>query len=156
MGLSFVNTKIRVSVARYDRKGQIANEERRDHNRKVKKEGAHYHILRDGRSYKEVLINKASCSEAKSDDAQVKVQVKEDNNSKEQTHKEPISLMVQGQVCEENLEWLHRSIVGDVAQPMDVDTIFSIVGKYWPSVQQVRPLGKVKFLITFASQEEAA
>ena len=51
-----------------------------------------------------MLVNKSSCSEVKFVDAQEMVLVKDGNINNNQKQKESISLMVQGQRCDANLD----------------------------------------------------
>lgn len=43
-----------------------------------------------------------------------------------------ISLVMHGEVCDDNLEWLNRSIVCEVSQPREVDSISMKVFQRWP------------------------
>ena len=64
-------------------------------------------------------------------------------------------IVVHGEVCQENMEWLNRSIVGEVLVPTDCEYIFSKIEIDWRSKVKIRAMGEYKFLVTFHSREEA-
>ena len=59
--------------------------------------------------------------------------------------------IVQGELCQERLEWLKKSIISKTIKPMNFSMVADRIENKWFSVTNVRKIRAYKALLTFDS-----
>jgi len=67
---------------------------------------------------------------------------------------QPYKIRLVGQMNEQNMEWLCRSLVCTVAEPRDLAALSSAIMQGFGQCVRLSALSSVKFLLTFSSQKE--
>ena len=62
--------------------------------------------------------------------------------------------MMQGVICEGNMEWLFRSIDGETFYPVAIDIMTTKLTNEWVSTSNVRDTGNYKALVSLISKIE--
>ena len=74
--------------------------------------------------------------------------VEKGSNEKEKT------ILVEGEVEEENMEWLERSIIGETIKPINFSLMVDRLLNEWRCITSVREMGAFKALVTFETKED--
>ena len=113
----------------------------------------------DGRSFRDVVDRtkwKNDCSGGYQENQNPNTRTEGMNRRymerKENEKEEPMKI-VQGVINEDTLEWLQRSIVGEIIKPLNFNLLADRLYNEWLCISNVREMGAYKALVTFDSRE---
>lgn len=102
--------------------------------------------FRDERTYMDVVMQQRRVN----DNAYGVEQTGEMEEGKENSVKQgPNIRKIRAEMCEQNLEWLRKSLATETKKPCDSEEALAVLKSSWPSLCMIRDMGSLKFIITF-------